>query len=1183
MKIKTATGFDILYPATHMDQVEGLAGELLSVYAAIDLKLNKNNPTITGKLTTPNGAMGIRLGDDSEIGDINVANTQGLKGVQDPTKGYIRFGNSTLGLGWDGAKHVIGSDTIATQEWVAAQDFAAGDYLPIGGGEITGGLTISGSIASGASDMGYYQGAGTNLILKGDASGRSGIFFQSEKNGTNINHPSDYGFIQFHSYGYGGSTGESNVLVLGVANDSTDILVLQTPYNGGAKIGYKDTTNGTGLTLETIASREWMSSTGSAAKLTSARTINIGTGVSATATSFDGTSNITIPINSISEAYLSWGGKNLASSYGPIDAAMVGELGANRFAFIPAAAVVIEYSQNGGVDWVDYAATDTQKINLMNGLGNGLAIGKNFTAGVNYTNYQLRVTIRTAGGVGNLYTVLNKFVILVSTNGSSGSWCTIDARTQQNFLNSIDTWVTFANQVSIGGWSGYNVINTNGITTYGNTPDSQYGQLRFTFGCTGYNPTYTGLQVIKLLGFGGVGWTTPSNLAKYGDMYTYDSSQNTLFPAAVQGTRLISTIATGTSPLSVASTTVVANLNTDMLDGLHASSFMRGDTNATASGNHEFYATNTSGSYDTAALEIREVNLVQAAQSADAYAPALTFHWGGRVQNKIFLAADGQLYIDGNVGTKKVLYHAGNLTKATIGLTNVEDVAVSTWAGSINLNTVAPILNLGNGTQQWIIRNTSTEFFINSSTGDGTQRFKVDTSGNGYIGTNLIYHAGNKPNNTDVGLSNVTNNKQVVATAGRTVGWIPYWDNTDGASLHNGYSITTNLSISATSGQLARADAIKSYVDGILAANDAMVYKGTLGTGGTITALPTTHSAGWTYRVITAGTYAGVVCEVGDMITAVVNRSGSGNLNSDWTVFQTNLDGAVIGPASATSGYVPIYNGTSGKLLGTGYLVQTTLSSSTSALVRADAIVTALSAKENTIAAGTATQYWRGDKTWQTLNATAVGLGNVENVAVSTWAGSTNLVNLGAQINVGGGTQTWVLRNTSTEFIIASGTGDGTTRFRVDISGNGYIGTNLIYHAGNNNIGTGATNFAAGNHTHSIYLPLAGGTITGQVQYTTTTLATTGTVNIDFSGANLRTMAALTGNITFTGSNYAVGRSVTIRIIGGTSNRTLTFPSGWVFVGTKPTTLLANKRAILTLTSFTTVESEVIAAWAVQS
>ncbi|WMW78352.1 hypothetical protein RF683_02600 [Flavobacterium sp. 20NA77.7] len=43
--------------------------------------------------------------------------------------------------------------------------------------------------------------------------------------------------------------------------------------------------------------------------------------------------------------------------------------------------------------------------------------------------------------------------------------------------------------------------------------------------------------------------------------------------------------------------------------------------------------------------------------------------------------------------------------------------------------------------------------------------------------------------------------------------------------------------------------------------------------------------------------------------------------------------------------------------------------------------VPGLANKENTIAAGTTSQYWRGDKTWQTLDKTAVGLGNVDNTA----------------------------------------------------------------------------------------------------------------------------------------------------------------------------------------------------------
>ena len=87
----------------------------------------------------------------------------------------------------------------------------------------------------------------------------------------------------------------------------------------------------------------------------------------------------------------------------------------------------------------------------------------------------------------------------------------------------------------MSGWSGYNVINTSGITTYGNTSSSQYGHIQFIFGCdTGStNNSYAGLNINKIFGFGGVGWNTPSTMAKTGHMYTYDSSQNVTFPAGV--------------------------------------------------------------------------------------------------------------------------------------------------------------------------------------------------------------------------------------------------------------------------------------------------------------------------------------------------------------------------------------------------------------------------------------------------------------------------------------------------------------------------------------------------------------------------------------------------------------------------------------------------------------------------
>lgn len=79
--------------------------------------------------------------------------------------------------------------------------------------------------------------------------------------------------------------------------------------------------------------------------------------------------------------------------------------------------------------------------------------------------------------------------------------------------------------------------------------------------------------------------------------------------------------------------------------------------------------------------------------------------------------------------------------------------------------------------------------------------------------------------------------------------------------------------------------ATKQYVDNQItskiAAADAMVFKGTLGTGGTITAVPTTNVVkGDTYKIITAGTYAGSACKVGDLIIALNSGSVTADANN---------------------------------------------------------------------------------------------------------------------------------------------------------------------------------------------------------------------------------------------------------------------------------------------------------------
>lgn len=145
-------------------------------------------------------------------------------------------------------------------------------------------------------------------------------------------------------------------------------------------------------------------------------------------------------------------------------------------------------------------------------------------------------------------------------------------------------------------------------------------------------------------------------------------------------------------------------------------------------------------------------------------------------------------------------------------------------------------------------------------------------------------------------------------------------------SGHTGFETTANKSTDITLGGGSPSNtlypsqaAIKSYADSLIAANGAMVYKGTVGTGGTYTIAAfnalATYNIGWAFKCIEAGTIKGKVCEIADLIIAIVTRTGSGNVDADWTVVQANIDGAVIGPVSDVNGNFASFSGTTGKLI----------------------------------------------------------------------------------------------------------------------------------------------------------------------------------------------------------------------------------------------------------------------------
>ena len=238
--------------------------------------------------------------------------------------------------------------------------------------------------------------------------------------------------------------------------------------------------------------------------------------------------------DSIGEADLAWGGKNLADNSSPIDAALTPRLGANRLAFLSPDAINIEYSQDGGTTWVDYGVTDAQKVQLFAGGNNYtvLYLGGDSTqdASIDRTSWRLRITISAIGY--SLYCKFLKFMIYVNREGNTLG-CALQGRTYSNVQNDVDTWVTFQD-TSLAGWSGWNTINHPAGITIPHT--DHYGQIRFEFYMTSQGSTGKAPCILKIMGFASACWTWPSNMAGYGDIYSYDWQQNVAFPAKVTAT-----------------------------------------------------------------------------------------------------------------------------------------------------------------------------------------------------------------------------------------------------------------------------------------------------------------------------------------------------------------------------------------------------------------------------------------------------------------------------------------------------------------------------------------------------------------------------------------------------------------------------------------------------------------------
>lgn len=106
--------------------------------------------------------------------------------------------------------------------------------------------------------------------------------------------------------------------------------------------------------------------------------------------------------------------------------------------------------------------------------------------------------------------------------------------------------------------------------------------------------------------------------------------------------------------------------------------------------------------------------------------------------------------------------------------------------------------------------------------------------------------------------------------------------------------------------------ALKSYVEGLF----ANLTSAEPGIVSSTNPLPENYKAGQHFRVAEAGIYAGVNCEVGDLILVVKNYSEATASNDDFMVLQANIDGAVTSSAeTSTIGEIVVFDSVTGKVI----------------------------------------------------------------------------------------------------------------------------------------------------------------------------------------------------------------------------------------------------------------------------
>ena len=306
------------------------------------------------------------------------------------------------------------------------------------------------------------------------------------------------------------------------------------------------------------------------------------------------------------------------------------------------------------------------------------------------------------------------------------------------------------------------------------------------------------------------------------------------------------------------------------------------------------------------------------------------------------------------------------ITKSTLGLSLVENTALSTWAGSTNLATLGTII-----TGTWNGTAINDTYISSASVWNNKQNALVSGTTIKTVNSQSLLGSGDITISGSVAWGNVTGTLSSQADLLAAL-------NAKQNAITNSDSIvqgTTNLFLTSSE---------RTKLTGIQAGAEVNVNPDWNAVSGDAQILnkPTTLAG---YGITDSQPLDSDLTAIAALATtsfgrAILTQADSAAARSYIGAGTSNFDGNYNSLSNIPTSFTPSsHNQAWATITGT----PTTLSGY--GITDAQAFITA----------GTTAQYYRGDKTYQTLDKAAVGLALVENTALTTWTGSSSITTLG--------------------------------------------------------------------------------------------------------------------------------------------------------------------------------------------